>query len=82
MKAHRPMYPRHGSLSNLELPFFFSSQVDLVNTKMSIQGALFYFLGRSVYRTKDARREMQGAQEVGEDEETQVDLPIDQVFEM
>lgn len=34
--------------------------------------------GRSVYRTKDARREMQGAQEVGEDEETQVDLPIDQ----
>ncbi|KAJ6654311.1 hypothetical protein lerEdw1_007233 [Lerista edwardsae] len=34
--------------------------------------------GRSVYRTKSARREMQGAQEVGEDEDTQVDLPIDQ----
>ncbi|XP_066494807.1 doublecortin domain-containing protein 2B [Tiliqua scincoides] len=32
----------------------------------------------SVYRTKGARREMQGAQEVGEDEDTQVDLPIDQ----
>lgn len=32
----------------------------------------------SVYGTKSARREMQGAQEVGEDEDTQVDLPIDQ----
>lgn len=33
-----------------------------------------------MYRTKSARREMQGAQEVGEDEDTQVDLPIDQVM--
>ncbi|XP_053124497.1 doublecortin domain-containing protein 2B isoform X2 [Hemicordylus capensis] len=32
----------------------------------------------SVYKMKGARREMQGAQEVGEDEETQVELPVDQ----
>nr|XP_056703029.1 doublecortin domain-containing protein 2B [Euleptes europaea] len=32
----------------------------------------------SVYKLKGARKEMQGAQEVGEDEDTQVELPVDQ----
>ncbi|XP_044280888.1 doublecortin domain-containing protein 2B [Varanus komodoensis] len=32
----------------------------------------------SVYRTKGAREEMADAQEIGEDEDTQVELPIDQ----
>ncbi|KAL8220315.1 UNVERIFIED_CONTAM: hypothetical protein K2H54_043590 [Gekko kuhli] len=32
----------------------------------------------SIYKPKGARKEMQGAQEVGEDEDTQVDLPVDQ----
>ncbi|XP_054856075.1 doublecortin domain-containing protein 2B isoform X2 [Eublepharis macularius] len=32
----------------------------------------------SVYKMKGSRKEMQGAQEVGEDEDTQVELPVDQ----
>ncbi|XP_015263580.1 PREDICTED: doublecortin domain-containing protein 2B [Gekko japonicus] len=32
----------------------------------------------SIYKPKGARKEMQGAQEVGEDEDTQVELPVDQ----
>ncbi|XP_060113611.1 doublecortin domain-containing protein 2B [Heteronotia binoei] len=32
----------------------------------------------SIYKPKGARKEMQGAQEVGEDEDTQVEFPVDQ----
>uniref|UniRef100_A0A8C0EH10 Doublecortin domain containing 2B n=1 Tax=Bubo bubo TaxID=30461 RepID=A0A8C0EH10_BUBBB len=37
------------------------------------------FTEESVYKTRDPRKEMRGAQEVKEDERTRVDLPIDQV---
>uniref|UniRef100_A0A8C8BLV5 Doublecortin domain containing 2B n=1 Tax=Otus sunia TaxID=257818 RepID=A0A8C8BLV5_9STRI len=43
---------------------------------------LFSFLlltEESVYKTRDPRKEMRGAQEVKEDERTRVDVPIDQV---
>uniref|UniRef100_A0A8C4JWS4 Doublecortin domain containing 2B n=1 Tax=Dromaius novaehollandiae TaxID=8790 RepID=A0A8C4JWS4_DRONO len=39
----------------------------------------FLLLAEGVYKAKDPRKEMQGAQEVKEDEHTKVEVPIDQV---
>lgn len=44
---------------------------------------LFFLLAEeSVYKTRDPKHEVRGAQEVKEDEDTRVDVPIDQVREI